>query len=300
VDLTFVLDVSTSVEHTALCGKLGMFERMRSFTTDVVQSLAESGQLHAAGVRVGVVTFANNGQVVSALEDNGVDGANVLADISKIEYAGAGGRFTDSNLHLGLGAARGELANSNTADASQRSNVIVLLSDGLARNSEGANGTAQVLAELDDGAKFYNAADEWAYYTGKCPDVDLMRTVAPLDDHVGRLFKPNKDAAIDPASKLIAGIISNPTYMEWCSGEGGGAEEESTTHAATTTELGTTEAVCTAPNCAECVAGTTGTCARCTNSQYLTLGFCLPDCKQVRGFPQEFGEGVEGRECIKA
>ena len=285
-----MLDVSTSIEHPALCGKLGMFERLRDFTSDVVRSLGESGHLSRAGVRVGVVTFANDGQVVSSLEDNGIDGANVLADISQIDYAGAGGRFTDSNLHLGLGVARGELASIQSSN--ERHNVIVLLSDGLARNVEGANATAQVLAELDDGANFYDAAEEWAYFTGKCPDVNLLETVAPLEDHVSRLIKNTGLAA----AAFTNSITTNPRYTEWCSNRGDDFVEETTQTPSITSEMGTTEAVCQQSDCAECIEGSTLTCTRCTNSKYLAAGFCLTDCKQVRG-GQEFGEGVEGREC---
>ena len=300
-----MIDVSTSVDHPALCGKIGTFDKVKQFASEVVSALGEFGQLSQDKVRVSVVTFADNGNVVADFAGNGADGTAVTASIGGLAYTGAGGSFTDSNVHLGLASARSVISKAQMDDAgsarqSRSKNVIVVLSDGLARNSVGANSTAQLLTELDEGASIYDEADTWAFFTGRCPDKDTLKMVAP--DHTSRLKGETS------SQKLITSITSDPKFQEWCTAE---AEDDATsidapTTAATTTttttttstteEPTTTQVPCFQVDCAQCVDGSSTTCARCTNSKFLAAGFCLPNCKRVRG-GVEFGDGIEGREC---
>ena len=273
---------------------------MKQFTADVVEALGEFGQLSQEKVRVSIVSFADDGNVVAAFDENGLNGADVRSSIAGMTYTGAGGSFTDSNVHLGLASARAAIdqtqaSNAGSVRQNRAKNVVVVLSDGLARNSVGANSTAQLLAELDQGANLYNTAETWAFFTGRCPDKDTLKMVAP--DRTSRLKGESS------SQMLITSITGDPQFQAWCEEDQGSqaaSTAPSTTKLATTVTADdtptTTKAPCLQVDCAVCADGSSTTCARCTNRKYLAAGFCLPNCKRVRG-GSEFGDGVDGREC---
>jgi hypothetical protein len=294
-DLTFVIDASTSIDHPALCGKIGTFRQITTFVAEVVTRLTELGLVAAPKISVGVASFATEGKVetgFAADADARYAGAALASAARAIEHTGGGGVLggvlSDSNIHLGLAAARAAVAANRrvgSARAARVTDYVVMVSDGLGRNSLGENATESLVDELS--ADFYSGSNvvRKAFHTGSCPDLGVLGLIAP---EPGAVAKLRKRAGVTAAA-LVASIVADDRLTQWC-------RVQPTTTTATTTQ--TTTGGCAVGNCVECAAGDANTCARCGNKKYLAAatGSCLNDCSLVVGAVEE-GAGDEGRVC---
>lgn len=160
---------------------------MKAFAADVVKELfpgsqKSDGDAVVKHLHVAAVTVADEAAVAFRTDVTGSATRSVATKrLLAMDYAGGNGVLTDTNLHLGLGQARtllSEFANEASVDPGV-TNVLVSLTDGLARNTKGADATALLKSELSDYAPVFQLAERWVFNTGSCPDDAVLALLAP-------------------------------------------------------------------------------------------------------------------------
>jgi hypothetical protein len=126
--------------------------------------------LKTGRIRFGAVTFADNAVVALKLGTTTGEnrGSEITESINSMEYTGGGGSYSESNTHLGLAAARTMFEESGSDRLEQAIPIVVIITDGHARNSDGT------------GTRFWFLFTCTAQKNNMSPPVSISLTPLPL------------------------------------------------------------------------------------------------------------------------